>query len=46
MYYTGTGITSKELIHTVIKQIAEEYKDSIPLKLYNAMKKYKVEITD
>lgn len=30
----------------VIKQIADEYKDKIPDKLYNAMYKYKVEITD
>jgi hypothetical protein len=29
-----------------IKQIAEEYKDRIPNKLYDAMKKYIVEITD
>ena len=29
-----------------IKEIADEYKDKIPVKLYNAMYKYKVEITD
>lgn len=35
--------TAKE---KVIKQIAEEYKDRIPNKLYEAMRKYEVEITD
>ena len=29
-----------------IKEVADEYKDKIPKKLYNAMYKYKVEITD
>jgi hypothetical protein len=29
-----------------IKQVAEEYKDRIPLKLYNALINYKVEIND
>ena len=29
-----------------IKQVAEEYKDKIPKKLYEAMYNYKVEITD
>lgn len=29
-----------------IKQVANEYKDKIPTKLYNAMYNYKVEITD
>lgn len=30
----------------IIKQIAEEYKTKIPIKLYNAMVAYEVEITD
>lgn len=29
-----------------IKQVAEEYKEFIPIKLYNAMHRYKVEIND
>lgn len=29
-----------------IKQVADEYKDKIPKKLYDAMYKYKIEITD
>lgn len=29
-----------------IKEVAEQYKDKIPKKLYNAMMKYEVEITD
>lgn len=39
-------IAYKKYKENLISEIAEEYKDSIPLKLYNAMKKYKVEITD
>jgi len=39
----GVYKTYKE---TVIKQVAEEYKDKIPKKLYDAMYKYIVEITD
>ena len=35
--------TFKELY---IKQVADEYKELIPIKLYNAMYSYKVEITD
>lgn len=35
--------TNKE---RVIKQVADEYKDKIPQKLYDAMYKYEVEITD
>jgi hypothetical protein len=31
---------------TIIKQVAEKYKDRIPNKLYNTMYNYKVEITD
>ena len=29
-----------------IKQVADEYKDKIPKKLYDAMYRYEVEITD
>lgn len=29
-----------------IKDVAEEYKDQIPTKLYNAMIQYKIEIDD
>jgi len=36
----------KEFKETYIKQIANEYRDKIPQKLYNAMCKYEVEITD
>lgn len=36
----------KEFKEKYIKQIADEYKDKIPQKLYNAMYKYEVEITD
>lgn len=36
----------KEFKETEIKQIADEYKDKIPDKLYEAMHNYKVEITD
>lgn len=36
----------KKFKENVIKQIANEFKDSIPNKLYNAMMKYKVEISD
>ncbi|MNG05095.1 AP2 domain protein [compost metagenome] len=31
---------------SVIKQVANEYKDKIPLKLYEALMRYEVEITD
>jgi len=53
MIYLGTFKTPKEAfdvykIHkeTLIKQIADKYKDQIPQKLYDAMYKYEVEITD
>ncbi len=36
----------KEFKENVIKQIANEYKEKIPERLYNAMYNYKVEITD
>lgn len=36
----------KQAKENYIKQIAEEYKNKIPLRLYNAMCNYKVEITD
>lgn len=36
----------KEAKENYIKQIADEYKDKIPLKLYEAMYKYVIEITD
>ncbi len=36
----------KEFKEKYIKKIADEYKDKIPQKLYNAMYKYEVEITD
>lgn len=36
----------KQYKEKYIKQIAEEYKDKIPEKLYNAMYKYEVEIDD
>ena len=36
----------KESKEANIKQIADEYKDKIPDKLYEAMYKYEVEITD
>ena len=36
----------KQSKETEIKQIADEYKDKIPNKLYEAMYNYKVEITD
>lgn len=36
----------KEAKEKYIKQIADEYKDKIPQKLYEAMYKYKVETTD
>lgn len=36
----------KEFKEQYIKQVADEYKDKIPKKLYEAMYKYKVEITD
>ena len=38
--------TYKQFKENYIKQIADEYKDKIPKKLYNAMYNYKVEITD
>jgi len=36
----------KKYKENIIKQVAEEYKDRIPKKLYDAMLKYEVEITD
>ena len=36
----------KEAKEKEIKRVADEYKDKIPQKLYEAMYKYKVEITD
>lgn len=36
----------KEFKEKYIKQVADEYKDKIPQKLYDAMYKYEVEITD
>jgi hypothetical protein len=36
----------KEFKEQVIKEVAEEYKDKIPTKLYNALLNYQVEITD
>ena len=38
--------TYKEAKEKYIKQVADEYKDRIPKKLYDAMYRYKVEITD
>ena len=37
---------STQFKENYIKQVAEEYKDKIPDKLYEAMYNYKVEITD
>ena len=39
-------LTYKNFKENYIKQVADEYKDLIPLNLYEAMYKYKVEITD
>lgn len=36
----------KQFKENYIKKVADEYKDKIPSKLYNAMYNYKVEITD
>ena len=36
----------KEFKETYIKQVADEYKDKIPEKLYNALYDYKIEIDD
>lgn len=36
----------KQIKEDYIKQIADEYKDKIPKKLYDAMYKWEVEITD
>ena len=36
----------KQFKEKYIKKIADEYKDIIPIKLYEAMYKYKIEITD
>lgn len=51
--YLGTFRTPEEAFYayktfkeTYIKQIAEEYKPYIPQKLYEAMYKYEIEITD
>ena len=38
--------TYKEFKENYIKQVADEYKDKIPEKLYEAMINYKIEITD
>ena len=39
-------LTYKNFKENYIKQVADEYKDLIPTKLYEAMYKYEVEITD
>ena len=51
--YLGTFNTPEEAFYAYktfkeqyIKEVAEEYKDKIPQKLYEAMYKYEVEITD
>ena len=47
--YSDIGEAFKQykiMKETYIKQIADEYKDLIPSKLYNALYKYEVEITD
>ena len=36
----------KQFKENYIKQVADEYKDLIPEKLYNAMYEYEVEIED
>ena len=36
----------KQFKEDYIKQVADEYKDKIPQKLYDAMYNYKVDITD
>lgn len=36
----------KKFKEKIIKEVADEYKDIIPLKLYNALYEYKVEIND
>lgn len=36
----------KQAKEKYIKQVADEYKDKIPKRLYDAMYKYEVEITD
>ena len=36
----------KQIKEDYIKQMADEYKDKIPRKLYDAMYKWEVEITD
>ena len=36
----------KKYKEKLIKKIADEYKDEIPIKLYDAMYRYEVEITD
>ena len=36
----------KKFKEKIIKEVADEYKDVIPLKLYNALYEYKVEIND
>lgn len=36
----------KQFKEKYIKQVADEYKDKIPIKLYEAMYKYQIEITD
>lgn len=38
--------TYKQFKEKVIKQVADEYKDLIPIELYNALYRYKVEIND
>ena len=43
MKYT---LVNSEIKENYIKQIADEYKDLIPEKLYNAMYEYEIYITD
>lgn len=40
------GYKNKEFKENYIKEVANEYKDKIPQKLYEAMYRYKVEIDD
>ena len=43
---TEAFIVYKNFKESYIKQVADEYKELIPIKLYNAMYSYEVEITD
>lgn len=38
--------TYKQFKESYIKQVADEYKNKIPIELYNALYEYKIEITD